>query len=237
MDLDYEQAAIAYTKHRGPDPAVLRALIAVTKPGSSVLEVGCGTANYLSAVARETGCACWGTEPSETMRAHTVGGSVTVLKGGAERIAFPRASFDLVYSVDVIHHVNDRTRYFQEVARILRPGGRVCTVTDSEDDIRRRRPLAIYFPDTVAVDLARYPSMAELDIAVREAGLTRDGSLSIQAPHLVTDIAPYRDRAYSCLHLISDEAHREGVRRLEEDLALGPVEGLRPYTLYWASKS
>ncbi len=216
---------------------MLRALIAVTKPGSSVLEVGCGTANYLSAVARETGCACWGTEPSETMRAHTVGGSVTVLKGGAERIAFPKASFDLVYSVDVIHHVSDRTRYFQEVARILRPGGRVCTVTDSEDDIRRRRPLAIYFPDTVAVDLARYPSMAELDIAVREAGLTRDGSLSIQAPHLVTDIAPYRDRAYSCLHLISDEAHREGVRRLEEDLALGPVEGLRPYTLYWASTS
>jgi len=237
VDIDYEQAAIAYAKHRGPDPAVLAALIAVTQPGSSVLEVGCGTANYLSAVARETGCACWGTEPSETMRAHAVDRSVTVLKGGAERIAFPSETFDLVYSVDVIHHVSDRARYFAEVARVLRPGGRVCTVTDSEDDIRRRRPLATYFPDTVAVDLARYPSTAELDVAVGEANLMRDGSLSIQAPHLVRDIAPYRDRAYSCLHLISDEAHRAGVRRLEHDLALGPVEGLRPYTLYWASKS
>ena len=214
------------------DPAVLAALIAVTKPGSAVLEVGCGTANYLSAVARETGCACWGTERSETMRAHTVDGGVTVIKGDADRIAFPSETFDLVYSVDVIHHVGDRTRYFREVARVLRPGGRVCTVTDSEDDIRRRRPLATYFPDTVAVDLARYPGTAELERAVDEAGLTRDGSLSIQAPHLVRDIAPYRDRAYSCLHLISEEAHREGVRRLEHDLALGPVEGLRPYTLY-----
>jgi SAM-dependent methyltransferase len=236
MDIDHDEAARAYTQHRGPDPAVLAALIAVTKPGSMVLEVGCATANYLSAVARETGCACWGVEQSEQMRTHAANGSFTILAGDAEHLQFANDTFDLVYSVDVIHHLGNRDEYFREVARVLRPGGRVCTVTDSEDDIRGRRPLSVYFPETVAIDVARYPSTRELDAAITAAGLTRDGLLSIAAPHLVRDIAPYRDRAYSCLHLIGEEAHREGLRRMEEDLALGPIEGVRPYTLYWASK-
>lgn len=237
MASDYNHAAaIAYAKHRNPDPAVLAALIAVTEPGSMVLEVGCGTANYLSAVARETGCACWGVEQSEEMRAHAADGAFTVLAGDAEHLQFANDTFDLVYSVDVIHHLGGPLDYFREVARVLRAGGRVCTVTDSEEDIRGRRPLSEYFPDTIAVDLARYPTTAELNEAVEAAGLTRDGMLSIKAPHLVRDIAPYRDRAYSCLHLISEQAHRDGVRRMEEDLALGPIEGVRPYTLYWASK-
>ena len=237
MPTDYNHdAAIAYAKHRGADPAVLAALIAVTEPGSMVLEVGCGTATYLSAVARETGCACWGVEQAEEMRVAAADGAFTILAGDAEHLQFANETFDLVYSVDVIHHLGDPADYFREVARVLRPGGRVCTVTDSEDDIRGRRPLSEYFPDTIAVDLARYPSTAALNAAVEAAELVRDGMMSIKAPHLVRDIAPYRDRAYSCLHLIGEDAYREGVQRMEEDLERGPIEGVRPYRLYWASK-
>ena len=41
-----------------------------------------------------------------------------------------------------------------ETARTLRPGGWVCTVTDSAEIIRRREILSGYFPETVAIELA-----------------------------------------------------------------------------------
>jgi ubiquinone/menaquinone biosynthesis C-methylase UbiE len=33
--------------------------------------------------------------------------------------------------VDVVHHITDRRKAFSEAARVLRPSGRLCIVTDS----------------------------------------------------------------------------------------------------------
>ncbi len=41
----------------------------------------------------------------------------------AEALAFPDASFDVVYSFGVLHHVAEPERAFAEVRRVLRPGG------------------------------------------------------------------------------------------------------------------
>lgn len=40
-----------------------------------------------------------------------------------ERLDFPEAAFDVVYSFGVLHHVPSSERAFQEVHRVLRPGG------------------------------------------------------------------------------------------------------------------
>jgi ubiquinone/menaquinone biosynthesis C-methylase UbiE len=42
----------------------------------------------------------------------------------AEELNVPSASFDLVYIANAIHHVQDRTRMYDEIRRVLRPGGR-----------------------------------------------------------------------------------------------------------------
>jgi ubiquinone/menaquinone biosynthesis C-methylase UbiE len=160
--IDYEEVAAAYAQHRRVHPEVLRCLVAAVGPASAVLEVGCGTANYLLALRERVGCSCYGTDPSAEMLAHARNRTeqVHLARGSAEALEFPAASFDLIFSVDVIHHVLGRPRFFQEAARVLRLGGKVCTVTDSEWVIRNRQPLAVYFPETVPVDLARYPTMA-----------------------------------------------------------------------------
>lgn len=236
--VDYNQAADAYAAHRQVHGGVFHRLAAACRdrPGARVLEVGCGTGNYAGALASSTPCAVWGLDPSVGMlrQAASSQPAVVFLAGRAERLPFRAASFHLVLSVDVIHHVTDRARYFRQVSRVLRPGGCVCTVTDSADIIRKREILSGYFPETVDVELLRYPDLSELEGWIASAGLRGTCVEIVEQPYWVADAAPYRDRAFSSLHLISDAAWRAGVTRLERDLERGPVCAVSRYACVWA---
>jgi SAM-dependent methyltransferase len=236
--IDYDLVAAAYAQHRRVHPEVLRSLLAAVGPESEALEVGCGTGNYLLALQERVGCRCFGIDPSAEMLAQAAArsGQAELSRGSAEALEFPDESFDLVFSVDVIHHVGDRPRFFREAARVLRPGGRACTVTDSEWVIRNRQPLAVYFPETVAVDLARYPTLVDLSGAMQGAGLVQLEEQTVEFVGELRDIGPFRERAYSCLRLISDDGFRRGIARMEDDLRLGPIAWVPRYCLGWGSK-
>lgn len=238
--LDYDALAADYARHRRVHFGVLTGLIETGRLGAAsvVLDVGCGTGNYLVALHGRLGCRCVGVDPSPQMLAagrERTARTAFVL-GRAESLGLPDAAFDLVYSVDVIHHVVDRPAFFREARRILKPGGRLCTATDSEDDIRRRRPLSSHFPDTVAVELERYPRIATLRAEMADAGFTAIAAEHTELAYDLTDLQPYRDRAFSSLHLIPAEAVARGLARLEVDLARGPVPALSLYTLLWGTK-
>jgi ubiquinone/menaquinone biosynthesis C-methylase UbiE len=51
-----------------------------------------------------------------------------IKKGSVLQLPFPDASFSLVYSHGVLHHVPDIHRAQQEIARVLRPGGRLVVM-------------------------------------------------------------------------------------------------------------
>jgi hypothetical protein len=46
----------------------------------------------------------------------------------------------------------------------------------------------------------------------------------------------YNEKAFSSLHLISDEAHAQGFIRMTEDLLRGPIACSSRYTMLWATK-
>jgi ubiquinone/menaquinone biosynthesis C-methylase UbiE len=235
--IDYDRLAADYARHRRVHPEVLRNLIAGggLNADSRVLEVGCGTGNYAVALEALVHCACWGIDPSEQMlaQARPRSGRIRFALGRAEQLAFPPAAFDLVFSVDVIHHVAGRAAYFREARRVLRPGGRLCTVTDSEWVIRHRQPLAVYFPETVEVELARYPRVPEIVTVMRAAGFQETSERLVEFPYRLADAQPYRDRAFSSLHLIPPEAYARGLERLEADLQRGPIPCVARYVLIW----
>jgi len=133
----------------------------------------------------------------------------------------------------VIHHVRDREAYFHDAARVLRVGGWIATVTDSHDDIRRRLPLSSHFPETVAIEYRRYPSVTTLIREMAAAGFADPLVTEVSRSYDLTDIQPYRDRAFSSLHLISEQAFDRGVARLEEELAQGPIPVVSRYTIIW----
>jgi SAM-dependent methyltransferase len=238
--VDYDRAAAEYAAHRRIHAGVFRELGQQAGLGSAstVLEVGCGTGNYASALAARFRCTVYGLDPSAAMLAHARRHPEPVawLQGRAEQIALADGALDLVFSVDVIHHVGDKAAFYGEAARGLRPGGRVCTVTDSAEIIRRREILSGYFPETVEIELARYPRLALLEGWMVGAGLGAFETTIVDEPYEIVTAQPFRDRAYSSLHLIPAEAWQAGLDRLERDLARGPVRGVSRYACLWGRK-
>ena len=229
--------APVYAEHRHADPAVLRALIARVTSASRVLEVGSGTGNYAIAVAEATGARCVGVEPSDEMRAVAESRSAAVefVAGKAEKLPFAGSSFDVVYFVQVLHHLDDVGAALAEAARVLAPGGVLGLATDDRESISGRIHRR-YFPATLEVELARYPTLDELDAALRAAGLEPRGVERTATPFEVTDVTPFRTLAFSSLALIPPEALEAGLEQMERDLERGPIEAVDSHVLVWASK-
>ena len=95
---------------------------------------------------------------------------------------------------------------------------------------------AAYFPETVAVELARYPTIGRLDEVLRAAGLEPHRVERTATPYELADVTPFRELAFSSLALIGEDAHRAGLERLEADLARGPVAAVDSHVLVWAAK-
>lgn len=248
---DYNQLADAYGRNRKLHPLVLERLIELVALAttSKVLEIGCGTGNYTWAIAARTGASCIGVDPSREMLRIARGNSaypeqgrgpteinVTFLKGAAEDLPLPDRTFDLAFSVDVIHHVQRRDEAAREAFRVLQPGGVAVIVTESEDDIRQRMPQVTYFPETIDVELARYPALDVIERELVDAGFQVAEPISVSMPHVIDDLRAYRDKAFSSLHLIPDAAFEAGIARMERDLRQGSIQGNRRYTMVIAER-
>jgi ubiquinone/menaquinone biosynthesis C-methylase UbiE len=233
--------APAYAQWRSPTPQLLDALVTkgALRADSSVLELGCGTGNYIRALCKRTGCTGWGLDPSVAMLAQARTGSPDNLRwicAPAEHTTLAQAQFDLVFCVDVIHHLHNRAQVFDGAYRVLRNGGALCVATDSEQIIRRRQPLSVYWPDTIKVELARYPEIATLLTELSEAKFVRLGQQEVESCGWITDPGPYRAKVFSCLRALPEEVYQQGRARLEADLEKGPVPFSSRYLLLWAHK-
>jgi len=238
--VNYDALARDYAQHRRAVPEVIDALIqGGSLSGSSrVLELGCGTGNYIRAIQDTVGCACWGIDRSGEMlghaRAHA--SNVAFSIGDATQLGFADESFDSVYSVDVIHHVDAKDRFYLEAYRALRPGGRLCTMTHSEELIRKSMILSRYFPESIDAYLALNPRITKLRKWMREAGFGGLSEDTITSPFEIADSDFYSAKAFSSLHAISQDAFERGLADLERDLSIGPISGVLKQTALWGGK-
>ena len=115
----------------GPSPEALDWLL--PHGVSDVLEIGAGT-GVLTRLLGERVAHVTAVEPDDRMRAVLAASEarVAILEGRAEEIPAASSSFDVVIAASAWHWV-DEERAVPEVARVLRPGGRLSLVWSGPD--------------------------------------------------------------------------------------------------------
>ncbi|HEX3510013.1 MAG TPA: class I SAM-dependent methyltransferase [Solirubrobacteraceae bacterium] len=117
------------------DPRWRRALVDAAAPrdGERVLDVACGTGLVSAELRSRCDCAVVALDQSEEMlaraRARFAGepaGAVQLLRGEAEALPFPPESFDAVTFTYLLRYVDDPRATVAELARVIRPGGRMA---------------------------------------------------------------------------------------------------------------
>jgi ubiquinone/menaquinone biosynthesis C-methylase UbiE len=103
-----------------------------------VLDVATGSGNAALAAARR-GCDVTGVDYVPALlerarrRAEAEGLTIEFVEGDAEALPFPDASFDVVSSVFGSMFAPDQERAAAELARVVRPGGRIGVVAHTPD--------------------------------------------------------------------------------------------------------
>jgi ubiquinone/menaquinone biosynthesis C-methylase UbiE len=241
--IDYDTVAAVYDTVRSGDPEMVHQLLdgLNISPGMKALDVGCGTGNNTLLFARSSELSVTGLDLSYGMLCQAARKiqEVPLVLAPASRMPFTDASFDFVYMTEVVHHLPDPAAALNEIWRVLRTDGQACIVTQSHKQIEERMT-SRFFPSTVSIDQARYPSIPSLEHALADAGF---GSI-VSKPYTFSPVRLGLDylrtverKGYSMLHRISDQEYTAGLNHLRS--ALGIDEALdytAGYTFVWAAR-
>jgi demethylmenaquinone methyltransferase / 2-methoxy-6-polyprenyl-1,4-benzoquinol methylase len=100
------------------------------KPDDVVLDVATGTGLVARAVGERYGCEVVGLDRSADMLSAAVArdGSIPLVRARAESLPFPDESFDHLTFTYLMRYVDDPAATIRELARVVRPGGRIAAL-------------------------------------------------------------------------------------------------------------
>jgi ubiquinone/menaquinone biosynthesis C-methylase UbiE len=229
--INYDQISKIYDHVRKADIDLINAFLNHLQLDETcrVLDIGCGTGNYTGMLQNVTAAELFGVDPSQGMldKARQKHPQITFRQAEAALLPFASDFFVFIYMTDVIHHIPDIDALFSEIQRVLKPGGSACIVTQSHRQIAAR-PIAQFFPGTVAADQRRYQKISTIIQAGEQAGLSHTGTEVLGQGDTIELGQAYlelvRNKGYSMLHLISEEEFTQGLKILEHHLQAGPLQ-------------
>jgi ubiquinone/menaquinone biosynthesis C-methylase UbiE len=248
--VDYGKISSEYDRryqlydYPGIRAAILACIEGAKRP--RVLEVGCGTGKWLRLLA-SAGCDIAGVDPSREML-HRVSTEVKadLRTGLAEALPWHDAMFDLVLYVNAFHHFAAPETALRETFRVLRPGGTLLSIGLDPHEHNSRWYIYDFFPATLTLDQARFPSCTQRRQMLQAAGFTnvsvyvaehlrfsqslddalRDGVIkqSFTSQLLVLSLKDYREG----MRQIRYAASEDQAFRLEVDLMLYATTARKP---------
>jgi ubiquinone/menaquinone biosynthesis C-methylase UbiE len=187
MDLDVDYSARLYAGY-AEGRALGESAIEIWKSAFSrnassgrpltALDLGCGTGRFTPVLADLFGGPVVGVEPAqrmlsiaETKNRHP---EVSYILGDAENIPLDDNSCDLALLFLMFHHVPNRDAAAQELARVLRPGGRVLLVSSFGDRLEERLWFQ-FFPRARQIEERMFPSFDEVTGCFADSGFNYMG--------------------------------------------------------------
>lgn len=233
--LDYDLIADQYHQRYRHSPmdetgAALLALVHDLQPHTA-LEAGCGSGRWLSLLQPHIP-RLYGLDYSRGMLAQArPRTTVPLLQADAVHLPLAAQSLDLLYCVNALHHFPDGQAFSRAAYRALRPGGCLAVVGSDPHNRRGRWYVYDYFERAWQIDQARFPTWAQVEGWLAQAGFTR---LERRVVQVIDD--PKRGRALlddpflpqasnSTLALLSPEEYQAGRARLRAALADAEARG------------
>lgn len=123
----------------GQDPRWRRRMVSRVGAGPEdrVLDVATGTGLVAAALVGRYGCRVVGLDQSDAMldgararagRNPALASRVEIVQGEAEHLPFPDAEFDHLTFTYLLRYVDDAAATLAELARVVRPGGRIASL-------------------------------------------------------------------------------------------------------------
>jgi len=136
----------------GQDPRWRRAMVASVdaRPEDRVLDVATGTGLVARSLVERYGCAVVGIDQSRDMLAGArralaerpgLASRIDLVQGEAERLPFRDAEFDHLTFTYLLRYVDDPAATLAELARVVKPGGRIAALEFGLPDPPVWRPL------------------------------------------------------------------------------------------------
>jgi demethylmenaquinone methyltransferase/2-methoxy-6-polyprenyl-1,4-benzoquinol methylase len=123
----------------GQDPRWRRAMVGQVEaaPDDRVLDVATGTGMVAAALVRRYGCSVVGLDQSPEMLAGArakldadprLAERIELVRGEAESLPFGEGEFDHLTFTYLVRYVDDPRAVLRELARVVKPGGRIASV-------------------------------------------------------------------------------------------------------------
>jgi ubiquinone/menaquinone biosynthesis C-methylase UbiE len=224
--LNYDQIANDYNQ-RYPESQQWergQALLDLAKryKDGNFLEVGSGTGYWLS-LLRQATPNLFGLDYSFGMIQQAKGrpASLKLLRGSGVLLPYGDESFDLLYSVDAIHHFGNHQAFVGEAFRVLKPGGAFATIGHDPHEGTTKWYAYDYFDGVYDTDLRRYPSGSSLIKWMKDAGFENTSTRTVEHilnVHVGKGILrdPFlRQNATSQLALLDEIVYDAGIERIK----------------------
>ena len=187
------------TQEGQTDMAALHHLLQILdiKQGENVLDLGCGAGVIVEYIAQKTGAEVTGLDYAASAieeahhRTRTKNDKVSFVQGDLNALELTEQSFDAVISIDTLYWVNDLTKTMADIAKLLKPGGRMCIFM--MDDVPEGRSAEGFSADETWLG----QSLIELGI-------------EFDAYDYTVQHAAFWDRAYKAARDLKDEFEAEG---------------------------
>lgn len=193
----------------------------------TIVDLGSGVGRLTPGLAETFGGPVFGVEPADAMRAVAEAGAahpaVQYLKGEAASIPLPDQSADAVLMFLSLHHVPDRVAGAREIARVLKPGGRVLIRTALSDRLREIW-WHQFFDRAREIEVAMFPTLAEVTDTFAAAGLSLlalEPVMETYASSETEAAEKLKMRAISVFEHMSEAEIEEGFARVDAWLAAG----------------
>lgn len=220
---DYDRFGTQYAGQRQTDPHIAAYLHAALADAATVLNVGAGAGSY-----EPTDKYLVALEPSVAMRTQRLAaGKVPAIIGKADALPFDDNAFDASMALVTVHHWPDIQQGLRELRRVTKRQVLLMTFDPEALDTFWN---ATYFPEVIAVEKQRYPT---IDFLTQALG-GRCQVQSIPVPLDCVDgfqeayygrpeafLSPAVRRAQSAWGFIEEAQQNELVARLAADLASG----------------